>query len=84
MAFTNYLLQSVIFGWLFYGYGLGLFDRLGAAAAMALGLGVYLLQVAFSALWLKHFRFGPVEWLWRVLMYGRWQPMRWGASPCPW
>ena len=74
MAFTNYLMQSAIFGWLFYGYGLGLFDKLGVAEALAIGLGVYVLQAAFSAYWLKHYLYGPVEWLWRSAMYGRRQP----------
>jgi uncharacterized protein len=75
MAFTNYLAQSVIFGWIFYGYGLGLFGRLGASIALAIGLGVYLGQIIFSAWWLRRYRFGPVEWLWRTLMYGVAQPM---------
>lgn len=76
MAFTNYLAQSVIFGFIFYGYGLGLFGRLGAAAALAIGIAVYIAQVVASAWWLKHYRFGPVEWLWRTLMYGERQDMR--------
>ena len=76
MAFTNYLMQSVIFGWVFYGYGLGLFGKLGVAAALAIGIGVYVLQVAFSAYWLQHYFYGPVEWLWRSAMYGTRQPLR--------
>jgi uncharacterized protein len=76
MAFTNYLVQSIIFGWVFYGYGLGLFGRAGAATALAIGIGVYIAQVMISALWLRHYRFGPVEWLWRSLMYGSLQPLR--------
>jgi uncharacterized protein len=76
MAFTNYLMQSVIFGWLFYGYGLGLFGKLGVAAALAIGTGVYVLQVAFSAYWLQRYLYGPVEWLWRSAMYGTRQPAR--------
>lgn len=76
MAFTNYLLQSVIFGWIFYGYGLGLFGKLGVAAALAIGTGIYILQVAFSAYWLKLYFYGPVEWLWRSAMYGTRQPLR--------
>jgi uncharacterized protein len=76
MAFTNYLAQSVIFGWIFYGYGLGLFGRLGVASALAIGVAVYIAQVLFSAWWLRRYRYGPVEWLWRTLMYGAVQPMR--------
>jgi uncharacterized protein len=76
MAFTNYLLQSIIFGWIFYGYGLGLFGSIGVAAALAIGLPVYILQAFISRWWLRHYRFGPVEWLWRTLMYGNVQPLR--------
>jgi uncharacterized protein len=75
MAFTNYLMQSLIFGWIFYGYGLGLFGRLGVASALAIGIAVYTGQVFFSAWWLRRYRYGPVEWLWRTLMYGAAQPM---------
>jgi uncharacterized protein len=76
MAFTNYLAQSVILGFVFYGYGLGLFGRLGVAAAFAIAIVLYAAQAWFSAWWLERFRFGPVEWLWRTLMYGVKQPMR--------
>lgn len=76
MAFTNYLMQSLIFGWLFYGYGLGLFDKLGVAAALSIGTGVFVLQIAFSSYWLRHYFYGPVEWLWRAAMYGKRQPLR--------
>jgi uncharacterized protein len=75
MAFTNYLAQSLIFGWIFYGYGLGLFGRLGVTSALAIGVAVYIGQVFFSAWWLRRYRYGPVEWLWRTLMYGVRQPM---------
>lgn len=73
MAFTSYLVQSIIFGWIFYGYGFGLFNRVGVATALAIGIGVYVAQVLISAWWLKHYRFGPLEWLWRSAMYGSWQ-----------
>jgi uncharacterized protein len=75
MAFTNYLMQSLIFGWIFYDYGLGLFGRLGVASALAVGVAVYTGQVFFSAWWLRRYRYGPVEWLWRTLMCGVAQPM---------
>ena len=75
MAFTNYVAQSLIFGWTFYGYGLGLFGRLGVTEALLVGIAVYAGQVLFSAWWLGRYRYGPVEWLWRTLMYGVAQPM---------
>ena len=76
MAFTNYVVQSVIFGFIFFGYGLGLFGRTGAASALLIVVAVYGLQILFSAFWLRRFRFGPIEWLWRSLMYNRKQAMR--------
>lgn len=75
-AFTNYLAQSVIFALIFFGYGFGMFNRLGVAATLLVGVTVYVLQAVASALWLRHHRFGPVEWLWRSLMYGVRQPWR--------
>jgi uncharacterized protein len=74
MALTNYLLQSVIFGLVFYSFGLGLFGRVGVVAALLGGLAVYGLQLAFSHWWLTRFYFGPCEWLWRSVSYLRWQP----------
>lgn len=76
MAFTNYLAESLIFGWIFYGYGLGLFGRVGVVTALAIGVCVYVAQVMISARWLRCYRFGPVEWLWRSLMYGTPQRFR--------
>jgi uncharacterized protein len=75
MAFTNYLLQSIIFSLIFFGYGLGQFGHMGATAAFVLGVAVYVAQLIFSHWWLRRYRFGPVEWLWRTLMYGVPQPM---------
>lgn len=75
MALSNYLLQSLICTSIFYGYGLGLFGQVGAAAGLLLSIGVYALQLPLSACWLRRFRFGPVEWLWRSLTYLRPQPM---------
>lgn len=80
MAFTNYLAQSVICGWIFYGYGLGQFGRLGVAVTLAIGVCIYVAQVMFSTWWLRRYRFGPVEWFWRTCMYGVTQPMRYRAA----
>lgn len=76
MAFTNYIVQSLIFSWIFYGYGLGLFGKLDVSTALAIGVVVYVAQVFVSQWWLRRYRFGPIEWAWRSLMYGHLQPMR--------
>ena len=75
MALTNYLLQSIICTTIFYGYGLALYGRIGVAAGIVLAMTIYLLQVLFSRWWLHHFRYGPMEWLWRTLTYGHRQPI---------
>lgn len=71
MALTNYLLQTIICVLIFYGYGFGQFGRVGALTATLIALGIFLFQILMSALWLKHFRYGPMEWIWRQLTYGR-------------
>jgi uncharacterized protein len=82
MAFTNYLTESIVLGVIFYGYGFGLFGRMGSASAVWIGIALYIGQLFFSRLWLRHYRFGPVEWLWRSLTYGRFQRMR-RTNPSP-
>jgi uncharacterized protein len=74
MAFTNYITESVLLGLLFYGYGFGLMGRLGTAAGLAVALAVYSAQVLLSRWWLQSHLFGPLEWLWRTIMYGKVQP----------
>ncbi|MCY0995842.1 DUF418 domain-containing protein [Myxococcus sp. MISCRS1] len=76
MALTNYLSQSVISVLVFYGYGLGLFGKLAPSLCILYCLGVFAVQIVFSHLWLSRFRFGPMEWVWRSLTYGKAQPMR--------
>ena len=76
MALTNYLVQSIVLGFVFYGYGFGLFGRIGSAAAAGIGVLIYLVQIQLSRYWLGRFCFGPFEWLWRSLAYGRRQPTR--------
>jgi uncharacterized protein len=78
MALTNYLTQSVVLGFIFYGYGFGLFGRLGSAVGLAIALVLYAFQLAVSLVWLRHFSFGPAEWVWRSLTYGRIFPLRRG------
>ena len=69
MALTNYLLQTVICVLIFYGYGFGLFGRFGALTATPIALGIFLVQIFLSALWLRYFQYGPTEWIWRQLTY---------------
>jgi uncharacterized protein len=79
MALTNYLLQAVFNSFVFFGFGLGLIGRLGAAACASLALGLFTLQCAASRWWLAHHPHGPVEWLWRAWTY-RTRPA-WRADP---
>ena len=76
MSLTNYMLQSLVCGFLFNGYGLGWYDRVGAAAGFALAAGIFLFQIAFSVWWLSRFRFGFDEWLLRSWTYLKWQQWR--------
>jgi uncharacterized protein len=76
MAFTNYIAQSLVFGWVFFGYGLGLIGRVDAATALGWAVVAFAIQAIASAWWLRHFRFGPLEWLWRSITYGRAEPFR--------
>lgn len=72
MALTNYIGQSLIGMILFYGIGLGLGAGVGLIETELIATGVFLFQMVFSACWLSIFRFGPLEWCWRMLTYGRW------------
>ena len=81
MALTNYLMQSVIASTLFYGYTFGLFYRFSLAAGVLIALAIYTVQVAYSAWWMARFRFGPMEWLWRTLTYGKAPAMLTPAAP---
>lgn len=75
-ALTNYLMHSVIFGFLFFGFGLGLIGKLERWALYPIVFVVWILQLYLSSLWLRFFHFGPAEWLWRSLTYGRWQAIK--------
>lgn len=75
MPLTNYLLQTLICTALFYGWGLGLWGRVGPAIQLGLAIGIFfLVQVPLSRLWLRRFEYGPLEYAWRVLTYGRLEP----------
>ncbi len=78
LSLTNYLLQTVICTTIFYGYGLGLFGKLGVLAGCGLALVIYVIQLFVSPLYLKQFRYGPVERLLRM-----WTNFSWSGSPKP-
>jgi uncharacterized protein len=76
MAFTNYIMQTLICTAIFYGHGLGLYARMERREQILVVFAIWILQLVVSSIWLRHFRFGPLEWLWRSLTYRRMQPMR--------
>ncbi len=76
MALTNYLMQSIIATFIFYGHGLGLFASVGRAEQWLYILAVWVFQIIFSRWWLGRFRYGPFEWLWRSLTYWKLQKMK--------
>ncbi len=79
MALTNYILQAIIIVPVCIGFNL--FDKVTPSLGVLLALAVWSVQVPASVWWLRHFRFGPAEWLWRSLTYGRPQPMRVAEEP---
>ncbi|PIQ49617.1 MAG: hypothetical protein COW03_04495 [Cytophagales bacterium CG12_big_fil_rev_8_21_14_0_65_40_12] len=71
MAMTNYIMQSIICTYAFYGHGLALFGDLDRAAQAVFVFAIWVFQVVFSSLWLSYFQYGPLEWFWRSLSYGK-------------
>jgi len=76
MALTNYLTQTLILITLFYGFGFGLFYRVTLAQGVLISITLYLIQVVWSNIWFKKFKYGPMEWLWRGLTYKKFEPLR--------
>lgn len=76
MALTNYIGQTIICSLIFFGYGLNFFAELDYSQLFLVVLGVWIFQTIVSPLWLKHYYFGPLEWLWRTLTYMKKQPFR--------
>lgn len=76
MAFTNYLMQSIIATTIFYNYGLGLYGKFGPFIGVIIAVIIFSLQVIFSKWWLKNYYMGPLEWIWRTLTYGKKQKLK--------
>lgn len=75
MALSCYIGQSVVGILLFYGLGLGLGTTFGLIHVELTAIAVFLLQILLCRLWLRYFRFGPLEWLWRLATYGHYFPI---------
>jgi uncharacterized membrane protein YeiB len=76
MALTNYIMHSVILALIFHGYAGGMFGEISRAPQMLIVVAILVFQFYFSTWWLKHYRFGPLEWVWRSLTYNSVQPMK--------
>jgi uncharacterized protein len=76
MAFTNYLLQTIICTYLFYGHGFNLFGQVERVWQLLIVFIIISIQLIISPIWLKYYQFGPLEWLWRSLTYLKFQPFK--------
>ncbi|MBP6078021.1 MAG: DUF418 domain-containing protein [Xanthomonadales bacterium] len=76
MALSNYLTHSLVLSLLFYGYGFGQFGQISRGPQMLIVAAIIAAQWLFSTLWLRHFRYGPMEWVWRSITYWKVQPLR--------
>lgn len=76
MALSNYLFQTVFMIIVFYNFGFGLFGQTGLLQTTGIVILLLALQTIFSNIWLKHFRFGPLEWVWRSFTYKKWINIR--------
>ena len=76
MAFSNYIMQTLICTTLFYGHGFGLFGQVPRWGQLVVVAGIWVVLIIVSNLWMTRFSFGPLEWLWRTLSYGKRQSMR--------
>ncbi len=74
-AFSNYILHSLVYGFAFYGYGFHLFGRLELYQLYYIVAGMWVFSLVASPLWLRAYRYGPLEWCWRSLTYWQRQPM---------
>lgn len=69
MAFTNYILMSILATLIFYGHGLGLYGHVERGGQALFVIGIWIIILIISPVWLKYYRYGPLEWLWRTLTY---------------
>tara|TARA_B100000902_G_C27255877_1_gene887802 strand:+ start:281 stop:1510 length:1230 start_codon:yes stop_codon:yes gene_type:complete len=82
LALTNYLAQTFICTFIFYGWGLGKFGTFERKEQLLLVICIWVIQIFFSVLWVKKFRYGPFEWLWRSLTYGSFYKLKNSNGKC--
>lgn len=73
ISLTNYLMQSIIWTFVFYHYGIGLYGKVSLSEGTLLAVGFFAVQAAFSFFWVTRYQYGPIEWLWRSFTYFRFQ-----------
>lgn len=71
MALTNYIAQTLICSYLFYGFGLGLYGQMNRLELFVIMVAIWCFQICASVVWLRFFVYGPIEWLWRSLSFLR-------------
>lgn len=71
MSLTNYITQSIVGSFLYFGYGLSLFDNLCTTESFILGVAFFALQLSFCHWWLQSHKYGPFEYVWRKLTWLR-------------
>ncbi len=81
MAFSNYILETLICTTIFYGHGFGMFAKVDRLHGQGIVLAVWAVVFIFSQVWMRRFYFGPLEWLWRSLTYGEREPFRRVTTP---
>lgn len=81
MALSNYVLQSILMGFVFFGYGFGLFGEVGPFTVVMIALAIYAIQIVVSMAWMSRHQYGPLEWLLRGFTY--WQRPAWRKRSAP-
>ncbi|MEP7255386.1 MAG: DUF418 domain-containing protein [Ferruginibacter sp.] len=76
MSLTNYLIQTMFYAFFFYGFGFGMMGKVHLQYVIPIGLSFYVLQIFFSRYWMKHYLYGPAEWVWRQLTYKKRLPLK--------
>lgn len=76
LSLSNYLFQSIVSTTIFYGYGFGFYGSVSTFYGLLLTITIFIIQILLSKAWIKKYRIGPVEWLWRSFTYKKIQPIK--------